>query len=154
MDQKVLSREEISSRYHINVERYVKTLEIELGTLSELVTSHVVPAIEKQITALNAAHEGLTSAGLKKLHLERMKSVETVFEGVLNGLADLSEVMEKIHSSHDETSKMKMLATQARPVAEKLREAADKAEQLVADELGPFQSIARCSSPILCRKGV
>ncbi len=138
VDQKVLSREELSSRYHISVERYVKTLEIELSTLGELVSSHVVPAIEKQITALSAAHEGLTSPGLKKLHLERMKSIETVFENVLNGLTDLSEVMEKIHSNPDETSKMKMLSTQAKPVAEKLRDAADKAEQLVADELWPL----------------
>jgi glutamine synthetase len=138
IDQKVLSKEEIASRYHINVERYVKTLEIELGTLAELVTSHVVPAIERQITTLHATHVGLTSGSLKKLHLDRVKSIESVFEDVLGGLEDLSGIMDKLHALTDEGAKMKMLATQAQPIAVKLREAADKAEHMVADEFWPL----------------
>jgi glutamine synthetase len=138
VNQKVLSREELVSRYHINVERYVKTLEIEMNTLSELVTSHVVPAVERQMVLLKGASEALTAPALKKLHLERTKSLEAVFEDILTGLEDLEEVLEKIHSSHDETAKMKALATQAQPAAVKLREAADKAERLVADDLWPL----------------
>ncbi len=138
INQKVLSQEELNSRYHINVERYVKTLEIELNTLMELISSHVVPAVERQITFLSQTHQGLTSAGLKKIHLERTKNIEGVLESILNGHSDLGEVMEKVHSQNDETAKMRMLTSQAQPLALKLREASDKAEQLIADELWPL----------------
>ena len=136
--QKVLSKEEISSRYHISVERYVKTLEIEMGTLSELVTSHVIPAVEKQLITLHSAHEGMSTAGLKKLHGERVKTLESNFEEILEGLEAMNEVLNQVHKGKDEASKMKTLATQGQKAAEVLRAAADKAESLVADEFWPL----------------
>jgi len=138
IEQKVLTGEEIASRYHINVERYVKTLEIEMRTQMELVTSYVIPAVEKQMAALHSAHEGLTSGSLKKLHLERVKTLESAFEDLLNGLDNLGEVMEKVHGLGDEAEKMRALAREATPASVKLREAADRAETLVADEFWPL----------------
>src|SRR6185503_6316241 len=46
---KTLSREEIASRYNIYMERYVKTLEIEVETTAEMVSEYIVPAVEKQL---------------------------------------------------------------------------------------------------------
>ena len=136
--QKVLSPDEIGARYHINVERYVKTLEIEMATMSELVTTHVIPALEKQVVALSSAHGGLTGSAVKKAHSERMKSLEEVFEEILDGLTSLNEVSEKIHHKTDETEKMKALATAATTTVLALRNAADRAERLVADEFWPL----------------
>ena len=44
-----LTREEITSRYNIYLERYVKTLEIELETTGQMVVEYVVPAVERQL---------------------------------------------------------------------------------------------------------
>jgi len=136
--QKVLSGDEIAARYHINVERYVKTLEIEMYTLSELVTTHVIPAIERHIVALHGTHESLMSNSVKKTHADRVKSLEGVFEEVLKGLEKLNETMEKIHGKTDETEKMKALSTLASMASNELRSAADQAEGLVADDLWPL----------------
>ncbi|HEX4925110.1 MAG TPA: glutamine synthetase III [Bdellovibrionales bacterium] len=138
VETKVLTREEIASRYHIAVERYVKTLEIEMGTLGELVNSYVIPAVEKQLTALNATHAGLTAAPVKALHLKRVKALEECLGDVMGGLEKLEDVLTKIRSSHDEAGKMRMLAKDAQPVAAALRAAADRAETLVADEYWPL----------------
>lgn len=138
VDQKVLSQDELMSRYHISVERYVKTLDIELLTLCELVNSHVLPAIEKQLTMLYQTHNLMTNAALKKQHASRIKELETVLEEVLSGLQETREIVEKIASQGDESAKMKNLSTVAVPAAQKLRAAADAAERIVADDLWPL----------------
>jgi len=136
--QKVLSGDEIAARYHISVERYVKTLEIEMYTLSELVTTHVIPAIEKQVMSLYSVHGSLSGASVKKVHGDRVKLMESVFEEVLGGLDKLNETMESIHGKSDETAKMKALSTMASEASGLLRSAADRAERLVADEFWPL----------------
>ncbi|MFN9068828.1 MAG: glutamine synthetase type III, partial [Bdellovibrionales bacterium] len=55
VDMHVLSGEEIQSRYHINVERYIKTLDIEFDTLTELTQTFVIPSLEKQLVQLSAS---------------------------------------------------------------------------------------------------
>jgi glutamine synthetase len=138
VEQRVLTTEEIHSRYHIAVERYVKTLDIELGTLAEMVTTQVIPAVEKQLTVLYQTQAGIESTSLKKAHLERVRTLEGVFEEVLGGLDELQDVIEKIGKKTAETDKMKFIATQAVPAAQTLRDAADHAERLVADEFWPL----------------
>lgn len=138
VEQKVLSAEEIASRYHISVERYIKTLDIEVDTLCELVTNHVVPAIEKQLASLYRVHENIQSNTLKRRHTDRIKTLEKVFEEVLGGMDSLETVMEKSRSHHDETERMKIMANQVQPAALALREAADKAERFIDDELWPL----------------
>jgi glutamine synthetase len=46
--------------------------------------------------------------------------------------------MDKIRSGHDEAKKMKALSTEAQPAAQKLRDAADRAETMVSDEFWPL----------------
>jgi glutamine synthetase len=138
VDMKVLSEEEIASRYHINIERYVKTLEIELATLSELVTTHVVPAIEKQMTQVSTTADGIKASNLKKTYGDRVKALETTFNDVLSALTDLNGALAKIHKATDESAKIKVITSSGITAAEKLRDAADNAERLVSDDLWPL----------------
>ncbi|MCC6277585.1 MAG: glutamine synthetase III [Oligoflexia bacterium] len=138
VNQGVLTEEEIVSRYHINVERYVKTLEIELKTLAEIAQGYVVPAVESQITRLSATASALTSASVKKTYGDRVKTIEKTLERLLKGLSALNEGLEKLSGSHDESKKMKTLATTTKVLGEELRNACDEAESLIADELWPL----------------
>ncbi len=137
-EMNILTAEEISSRYHIAVERYVKTLEIELGSLAELVQTHVISAVEKQLTLHAKVSEGIGASELKKTHRKRIETLEKVFAAVLDRLDSLEEKLDEIRGMHDESKKMKLIADEAVPAAAKLREAADEAERLVADELWPL----------------
>lgn len=138
IEEKVLTHEEIHSRYHIMVERYVKTLDIELDTLIELVNTHVIPACEKQLTALTATRDSMTNAHLKKMHLERSQKLEEAFDAVLTQLDSLNSLVEKVRAKTDEGEKMKLIAHDVQPLALKLREACDACERQVADDLWPL----------------
>lgn len=135
---KVLTPPEIASRFHIQVERYNKTLQIELSTLVELVETSVVPAIEKQICLSNEALEGMSSEGAKKAQKERVGDIEKAYVEILKGLSALKESLDGLHAAGSEEAVMSEIAKRATPFANKLRAACDKAESLVSDKLWPL----------------
>jgi len=136
--RKVLSEAELASRYHIAVERYNKTVEIELATLAELVTTYVVPAIEKQLTRSAAAESAISIEEAKIQHKLRLARLSKVYGNVLTELAALENMIHAMHAHEDESKRMSALAKEAMPAGRRLREAADMAEGLVADELWPL----------------
>lgn len=134
VDTKVLSLEEISSRYHINVERYIKTLDIEFMTLAELVKGFVIPAVEKQLIQVGNAHDSIKLPLLKKFHKNRLGELEKTFSDILKNLESFDEILEKSQKIQDETARMDQIVSQCVPAAEKLRAACDFAETIVSDE--------------------
>jgi glutamine synthetase len=136
--EKVLSKEEIQSRYHINVERYIKTIDIEIETLREMVQTYVIPAVENQVLLLSQVSGALTSGATKKLHGTRVKDLEQAFDAILTHQAQLTEVFDSVSGIHNESERMKRLTHEVQPLALKLRTACDAAERLVSDELWPL----------------
>lgn len=134
----VLSSEEIHSRYHISVERYVKTIDIEIDTLLEMTQTIVIPAVEKQLNVLASTQAALGSASVKKHHQTRIQKLEVVFDSILSLQEELIKLTESVRAGHDESVKMKKLASEVQPLSVKLREACDNAERLVADEFWPL----------------
>jgi glutamine synthetase len=138
IETKVLTSEEIDSRYHIAVERYVKTLEIEQITLAELAQTLIIPTLEKQMTILANTEAGISTAGLKKSYKVRTAEVENAFEAVLTQLATFKALMEKSKKKSSEHDRMYYIMEELKPAAESLRAACDHAEEVVADELWPL----------------
>jgi glutamine synthetase len=134
-DTKVLSTEEIHSRFHINVERYVKTLDIEFMTLLEMVRGHVIPSVEKQLIQAGSAHSVLKSPSLKKAHKARMEELEKTFSDILKYQETLERLMDKSLGLQNEVERMDHIVDHLVPAAQKLRVACDGAEAQVADEL-------------------
>lgn len=137
-EMKVLSPEEILSRYHISVERYVKTIDIEIDTLLEMVQTLVVPAVEKQLMVLATAHQNIVSSTLKKHHAARNQKLEATFEAILSLQDELTRLAESTNRLQDESARMKKLAQEVQPLSFRLREACDQAERLVSDEFWPL----------------
>lgn len=135
---KVLTPAEIESRHHIAVERYNKTLQIELATLIELVETLVVPALEKQVTLSGTALAALTVDAAKKAQKERAGAIEKVYADILTSLSALKENFHNLHNAGSETQVMDEIAARAIPFAKKLRDACDHAETLVSDALWPL----------------
>jgi glutamine synthetase len=138
VDMKVLSREEIESRYHIAVERYVKTLDIEHTSLLELTSSYIIPTLEKQMEQLGGAQAAMNSASLKKLHKGRTAEFEETFAEVLETFNSFKNKVEKSRKGHDENKRMWDIVEDLQPAAMKLRDAVDASELLVSDELWPL----------------
>lgn len=137
-ETKVLSPEEITSRYHISVERYIKTIDIEIDTLLEMTQTLVIPAVEKQLLLLTTTQQNIASASLKKHHAARTQKLETTFESILSTHDELVRSAESTRNLHDESARMKKLAHDVQPLGVRLRDACDQAERLVADDLWPL----------------
>ena len=138
VDQKVLSRDEILSRYNVHLERFAKTVEIELETTAELVDEFVVPAIEKQLSRSYAVAKDIRTDSLSASYGERLMTLEKTFNDLLTLRKKLGESLEKAHHITDEAAKVRHLAKDSQPLCLKLRAAADSAELQVADELWPL----------------
>lgn len=139
--QKVLTRDEIKSRHHIGIERYVKTLMIEFSTLSDIAMSFVIPAVEVQIAQTGAAHTALTTAGVNKQGSgigSRVKKMADAYDQIISENAKLLEIITEIDATAGEEAQMKLIARKGIPVFEALRTACDLAETLVSDELWPL----------------
>lgn len=138
VDMNVLTNEEINSRYHIAIERYVKTLDIEHLTLVEIAETYVLPAIEKQYLNMAKAHEVIFSKTTAKLHEARVNELDGVLAAVLKELDTMKQMMEKSRKSHDEEKRMWDIVENLQPQSYKLRAACDMAETMVADEIWPL----------------
>lgn len=138
IDAKVLSKEEIESRYHVAVERYVKTLEIEHATVLEMTSTYIIPALEKQLQQLSLATDAITLPALKKLHKERSTEFENLFAAILKNYNSFKQGVEKSRKINDEHKRMWLIVEDLQPAAFLLRDAIDAAELLVADELWPL----------------
>jgi glutamine synthetase len=135
VETKVLSRDEIVSRYNIALERYAKTMEIELQTTVELVSQYVVPAVERQLqlTAQVAAHARTET--LKSALAKRVAGFEEGLASILTLGDQLKVSLEKVHHLEKEEDKVRHLATESRPLYRKLRSVCDRMEFEVADDL-------------------
>ncbi len=131
----VLTPQEIESRYHIAVERYAKTVEIEMSALLELAVQYVIPAVETQLVRTQEAHKALSTTSVKKLHQARSSALEEALEGILSNHKALKEGLVKLHGESSELKKAHRLAGELRDFAAALRQACDAAEEIVSDEL-------------------
>ena len=138
IDSKVLSREELESRYHIAIERYVKTLDIEHTALLELTSTYIIPTLERQMSILSESHDAMSAAPLKKLHKDRVSEFEDVFTDVLKYFSTFKHAVEKSRKGSDEHKRMWDIVETLQPASFKLRDAVDAAELLVSDELWPL----------------
>lgn len=133
---KVFSSEEVASRYHIAIERYEKTVLIELDMLCELTKTHVIPAVERQLKESASIHSGIRTSTLKSMHAERVEKLEAAYELVLTHLDALTSLIQELDADHsDIEAKARLIGDRLVPVAAELRSACDACETLVADDL-------------------
>jgi len=135
---KVLTRPEIQSRYHIAVERYNKTLEIELRALCELARGFIIPALENQVRNSGDTLKIIQTPGTKTLQGKRLTQMEELLGSLLKELEELTLNLEQLTEKGSEADIMKLIATQLSPQAVRLRRACDEAETLISDAIWPL----------------
>lgn len=135
VESKVLTEDEIQARYHILVERHVKTLMIEIGTLTELTRSHVLPALEEQMLETANLGSNITMATAKKAHSMRFAEMEECYGAIISSLSEVEKMYKDIDSTEDIEKQMQLIVENATPLVNKLREACDQSELLVGTDL-------------------
>lgn len=135
---KVLTKDEIKSRQHISVERYVKSLMIELSTLDEIVSTMIIPVVERQVASTAQAFGVIQAPGLRKAQEARLRSLESAYESILGASVALKSVLEEIGNLSSEAAQMDAIRKKGIPAGEALRQACDAAELLVDDDTWPL----------------
>lgn len=139
-DNGIYTHAELEARYEIELETYIKKVQIEARVMGDLATNHIIPAAIKYQNEL-----------LKNVSLLREAALpEKLYKGQLTLLKDVSthiqQVYENTHAMVEERkvannitdSREKAIAYEAKVKAQyfdKIRYHVDKLEQLVDDEL-------------------
>ncbi|MCK9594944.1 MAG: glutamine synthetase III [Candidatus Omnitrophica bacterium] len=140
---KVLSKEEVVSRYHIWMEMYCKLIEIEVNALNELVNSSVVPpALEYEemladnLTKLVALKK---QTGLKldtrafNDHKSHLSDVVAMIYYVRHNTGEMIEMLHKSESLAAE-KKAEFFFDKIKPYMEHIRRHVDALERVVSDD--------------------
>ena len=147
-EQGVFTEIELSGRYNIAVERYVKHVTLEAETQLEMLRTQVVPAGEKQLSATLRALDGLAPAGGGKHAAAREAGVRVLavrVERLSAALAEVAEAADRLEAllgepngEADGAAAARRLADEVRPLMARARAAADRLEHLADDELWPL----------------
>jgi glutamine synthetase len=146
----ILSKEELESRYHVRLERYVKDMLIELHTLREIVDTLVLPAAYAYQGSLAASAAQAKAAGIKEVpQVERANEVGALAKQLKAKRELLHKVTEKAEGMHDELVACAALLTAegADRMAE-VRGACDALEGIVGDEYWPLPKYREMLFPV------
>jgi len=135
----VLTHVELEARHEIELEKYIKRVQIEARIMGELCTSHIVPSAVKYMNVLISNIKGLKELGLNSSAVaNQMQILEKLTEHV-NKVSDLVEKMieaRKVCNNMSDT-RTKAIAYQSQvkdPFFDKIRYHVDKLELLVDDQ--------------------
>jgi glutamine synthetase len=134
----VYSHTELEARHEIELEKYIKKVQIESRIMGELATSHILPpAIRYQNMLVNNI-KGLKEAGISESGYSNQKQVLEQISSHVNKLSDLVEKMieaRKVCNNMDNTrSKAIAYQSQVKDVFfDAIRYEVDKLELLVDD---------------------
>ncbi len=139
---RVLSPVELKSRYHVRLERYVKEIDIEAGTLCNMVECQVLPAAIRYQKEL-ASSISLTAQALgNAAALEPQKAVLSSLVGLIGSthslVAELKKTVESAESLGSEEEKATAFGSKVRSTMNAIRAKVDEIELMIDDEIWPL----------------
>ncbi len=140
-NHKVLTKDEMESRYHIYLEKYTKQINIEAGVMIDMAKRSIFPAVSAFAGSLARDAAALASIGaVSSAQEKRVKRIAELS-------AELFEETEKLEKVLTEAQELEEIFAQAKAHREKvvaqmvvLRAKADGLEKLVAKSAWPFPS--------------
>jgi glutamine synthetase len=109
-DNGIYSHQELEARHEIELEKYIKKVQIESRMMGELATSHILPAAIRYQNLLSSNIRGLKEAGIKE-----------------SGFANQLQILEEISTHINKTSDLVEKMIEARKTCNKLSNTRDKA---------------------------
>ncbi|ODT05015.1 MAG: glutamine synthetase [Gemmatimonadetes bacterium SCN 70-22] len=146
----ILTREELESRYHVRMERYVKDILIEMHTLEEMIDTMILPSAYAYQGTLASSAAVARSAGIKEVpQVERANEVGALAKQLKARRDAMDKVIEKAEAMHDDLAHCAVLLTSegADRMAE-VRAASDALELLIGDEYWPLPKYREMLFPV------
>ena len=135
----VLTHVELEARHEIELEKYIKKVQIEARIMGELCTSHIVPSAVKYMNVLINNIKGLKEVGVPESSYANQKQI---LEKIAEHTNKVSDLVEKMIEARKVVNKMEDTRTKAigyqSQVKDKffddIRYSVDKLELLVDDQ--------------------
>jgi len=146
----ILSSEEVDSRYHIRLERYIKDMLIELHTLREMADTMVAPAAHGYLAVLVNAAAASKAAGVKAVpQIEAANTIGKLVGELQKSSAALSAAIDKAEGMHDAPAKQAqfLTSTGADTMAD-VRVACDALELKIDDARWPLPRYREMVFPV------
>ncbi len=142
-ENNVLTHVELEARHEIELEKYIKRVQIEARIMGELATSHVLPAAIKYQNVLVNNIKGLKEVGLDEASYANQKQILTKISEHINVLSDLVEKMIEARKICNAMEDMRTRAiayeSQVKaPYFDAIRYRVDKLELLIDDTYWPL----------------
>jgi glutamine synthetase len=146
----ILTDEELDSRYHVRLERYIKDMLIEMHTLREIVDTMVLPAGYEYSGRLAESASLAKSAGIKMVpQIAAANELNEAITELQRHRDALSKVIDKAEGMHDDIVKQADLLTKdgAFQMAQ-VRSCCDALELKVADDCWPLPKYREMLFPV------
>jgi glutamine synthetase len=146
----VLTKEELESRYHVRVERYVKDMLIEMHTMREMVDTIVIPAAYEYLTQLSDSAANAKSAGIAVIpQVTTANQVGELVQELQEFREDLSDVIARAEALHeDPAGQAEMLTSEGADTMAEVRKVADALELIVGDAYWPLPKYREMLFPV------
>ena len=135
---RVFNERELTARYNIFAEKYVKEVSIEAATMVNMAKTMILPACLRYqaevASAVNSTKSAGIDAGAQLEHLRELTSTLSRFQGAI---ASLDHVLHHKHSG-DPYADAKSTRDNVLPKMVELRTLGDSLETMVADDLWPL----------------
>lgn len=147
VNNNIYTKAEIEARHDIELEKYIKKVQIESRLMAEIATSMILPPAIRYQNLLAKNIAGLKGAGLSESAYANQKQILDKISEHINNASDLVEQMIEARKSANkiEGNREKAIAyeeTIKEAFFEKIRRHADKLELLVDDREWYLPSIA------------
>jgi len=134
----VFTQAEITSRYHVRTERYVKNLLIEADTLRSMVDTQILPACYAYHGSLVVGMSAAKSVGVGTPQVDIANRLTSLIEALQTKRKAMDVVMQKVDQLQHEDEKAVLLSRDVSDIMAEIRVACDELESVVADDYWPL----------------
>jgi len=146
----ILTAEELESRYHVRVERYVKDVLIEMETLAEMLDTQILPAAYAYLGALAHGAAQAKQAGIKVIPQKAAAEATGKQVAALQAkTVALHAAIKRAHALHDDVAKCAAFVTSTGADAmAACREISDTLEVSIGDAYWPLPRYREMLFPV------
>jgi glutamine synthetase len=147
---KIFTPEELESRYHVRLERYVKDMLIEVHTMREMVDTLVLPAAFTYANGLIEAASGAKGTGVNAApQVAQANKLNRMIAELQKQRDALEKVIDKAEGMHHDVAKQaKLLTSTGADTMAAVRAASDSLELSVADGCWPLPKYREMLFPV------
>ena len=142
----VLTKTEMLSRYEVEMEHYSKIINIEARTMLKVANKQIIPAATSYMGDV-ASTAAAKTAAVEGVSIKAESKLLTTLSGYTDEMSDaadaLKEITDKVSALEDETAKAHAFHDEVIPAMDRLRAAADAAEELVDEDYWPLPCYSR-----------